>query len=1167
MFKLLLHALKILLGLVLLAALGVGIYFLVEYLKWPWWTGLPIFLGLMGLVLAVLFLKKWFFRRREKKFVKRIVEHDESVLQKIPVEERRRLRDLQQRWMEALEVLRGSRLRKYGNPLYVLPWYLVVGETGSGKTTAVARARLQSPLTEAGPTSGLGGTRNCDWWFFESAIVLDTAGRYVIPLDEVQDKEEWRDFLTLLAKYRKREPINGLVAVIAADKLLQAGEDEATDNGRAIRRRIDEIMRTLGARFPVYILVTKMDQVPGFEAFGRFLPPELLGQALGQGNSSLIQDPEAFTRQTVKIACERFKDLRLLLLSRNTPADPGLILFPDEFAGLAPSLAVFAKALFEENPYQETPLLRGLYFSSGRQDGEVYSRLVEGANGAPAYKAVLPGTEKGLFLRDLFSKVLPPDRFLFSPLKEFVSWKKLTRNLGLSAWAGLVLCACGLLTMSFLHNLNTLSGFAIDMHRPRSFSSSLGQNLLVIDKFLEELQEMEKQNRSWKLPDMGLRQSLEVEWELKKQFCDMFRKNFLNAFDQQVLSKIGGFSSSTPGETIGAFVQHLETRINLIDAGLRGDSLEDIEALPQVKYQGFLDSQTHTASWSPMASSFLPLYSYYISWDENRILLNTEKNNLRSMLEQVANVQGTTLNWLVKWVEVSPELEPVRLADFWGRDRLADPDRIIVPSAYTTKGRKKIGEFLADFEVSLGDPMYLKERIKNFDAWYWSEYLKAWWLFGQAFDQGSVRMASDHDRRALAETMADPNNPYYSLLHVMADELAPLQARTEITQPAWLKGVFSYREVIQAAVEQEAAKSAGTIGKVAEASRNVIRQAVRAPDSESWKNIKSLIKSVDVAKEYDDALADIIPVTASRETAYKAAIKCFNSDPRSGDAPSPFHQAHAALVQLQRINTDQNFDRDNLFWRLLSGPLEFLLAYTTHEAACELQNQWEGLVLAGVQNVPEVKIRSVLFNQDGQSGLVQKFIQGPAAPFLGRTKDGYYSRAFLEKNFPFTHDFFSFLNHGAAQTQMILQEYKVSISNQPLAVNDEAQIEPYAAILNLDCASGAQQLENYNFPAGLTFSWQPDKCGTVTLTIKFSDFSLTKTYPGVNGFPSFLSDFSSGTKLFKPDDFREYSEQLKTLDVSGIKLTYVIRGGLPVLQLLSQEQLSAPTAITMCWGS
>ncbi|MDN5850428.1 MAG: type VI secretion system membrane subunit TssM, partial [Nitrococcus sp.] len=80
---------------------------------------------------------------------------------------------------EAIGFLRGS--NKGGN-LYQLPWYVIVGPPGSGKTTALANSGLSFPLRqEFGQEAlrGVGGTRNCDWWFTDDAVLLDTAGRYL----------------------------------------------------------------------------------------------------------------------------------------------------------------------------------------------------------------------------------------------------------------------------------------------------------------------------------------------------------------------------------------------------------------------------------------------------------------------------------------------------------------------------------------------------------------------------------------------------------------------------------------------------------------------------------------------------------------------------------------------------------------------------------------------------------------------------------------------------------------------------------------------------------------------------------------------------------------------------------------------------------------------------
>jgi len=182
-------------GVILLVLLVFGGVLLLD---WPWWVGFFVLLGIIGLGIALLFLKKIWARRREQQFVHQIIEQDEAQMSRLAEKDRSEARELQDRWKEAIEALRRSHLRKKGNPLYVLPWYLVIGESASGKTTAIQSARLSSPFFEVNQVSGLSGTRNCDWWFFEQAIVIDTAGRYTIRIDEERDKEEWQRFLTLL---------------------------------------------------------------------------------------------------------------------------------------------------------------------------------------------------------------------------------------------------------------------------------------------------------------------------------------------------------------------------------------------------------------------------------------------------------------------------------------------------------------------------------------------------------------------------------------------------------------------------------------------------------------------------------------------------------------------------------------------------------------------------------------------------------------------------------------------------------------------------------------------------------------------------------------------------------------------------------------------------------
>src|SRR5206468_1905853 len=105
---------------------------------------------------------------------------------------------------------------------------------------------------------GVGGTRNCDWWFTEEAVFLDTAGRYTTQQsDRDVDAAAWKSFLQLLKKSRPRRPINGVLVTISVGDLLQQPPAEREPHAQALRSRVQELYKELGVRIPVYVLVTK----------------------------------------------------------------------------------------------------------------------------------------------------------------------------------------------------------------------------------------------------------------------------------------------------------------------------------------------------------------------------------------------------------------------------------------------------------------------------------------------------------------------------------------------------------------------------------------------------------------------------------------------------------------------------------------------------------------------------------------------------------------------------------------------------------------------------------------------------------------------------------------------------------------------------------------------
>src|SRR4051812_29474815 len=154
---------------------------------------------------------------------------------------------LRERFEEAVAALKQQ--RQSGHSLYDLPWYVIIGAPGSGKTTALLNSGLKFPLEQRvgkGALRGVGGTRNCDWWFADEAIFLDTAGRYTTQdSDASSDSVGWTEFLSLLRKYRARRPVNGVILTINAQDLIIQGSAAREAHVEAARSRLEELNREL----------------------------------------------------------------------------------------------------------------------------------------------------------------------------------------------------------------------------------------------------------------------------------------------------------------------------------------------------------------------------------------------------------------------------------------------------------------------------------------------------------------------------------------------------------------------------------------------------------------------------------------------------------------------------------------------------------------------------------------------------------------------------------------------------------------------------------------------------------------------------------------------------------------------------------------------------------
>ncbi|OEU66689.1 MAG: hypothetical protein BA863_16765 [Desulfovibrio sp. S3730MH75] len=1170
MKKFLFSVLKLLLIVLIFVAAAVGSYSLVTYMGWPWWAGACLFGGLIGAVAAILFMRKWLLRRRERKFVKRIVDQDDSAIAAAPAHERQRLQDLQHRWKEAVELLQTSELRKRGNPLYVLPWYMVFGESDSGKTTAVASSRLTTILTDVGPVPGVAATKNCDWWFFEEAIILDTAGRYAIPLDESRDKEEWEQFLSLLVKYRKKEPLNGLIITVPADRLLGGDDDAVHEYGRSLRRRINELMRVLGVRFPVYVLVTKMDLVFGLSGLTDVLPEHALSQAMGHVNESLVSDPEMFVDKAVFSVTERLRELRLLLIDNKSKFDPAFLLFSDELDRLRPRLKAFATGAFEDNPYTELPLFRGMFFSSGEQTGEQGSEFLEGLSSLKVVEKKRPAATRGIFLHDFFSKVLPRDRHLFTPILEFLKWKLLTRNLGMGVWLLILFFVTGLFSLSYIGNQRAMNDLFVAFPKKPVFSKKVDDQIVEMEIFREKILNLNKLNSNWWVPRMGLKVSCEAEKKIQLLFCENYASVIQTPMDDQINAAINKLEKKSPEQLTSEFVNLLVWRIDLLENRLAGGDMEPLSAFELPSGKAMSEA---VKGFSPDLMKYLgEQYRSYLVWTDNTEVLQEQKLLLQARLGKVFSLKGSDFKWLVDWVNENQNLHGIALQDFWGGPHLRLKNEVNIAPAYTKAGRKVLQKFLVELKSAMQDSSEFDKQAKEFWVWYAEQYYRTWFNFASHFSEGEKQLLTKEDFRLMATKMSLPDNPYFKLLTQMKAEFTALKKIKPV--PKWVAQVYSFNVVL---AQYEASKSKG-VEESSEKAQDSLRKIVA---DLGGKMAVAVEQRIEVAKKLDaymNVLDDVAAFTDTQEKAFKSASALFPgaggasggaSGGSTGGTPAkgggvksnPVEGATKAMAELKaRMNSEGR--GSDLFWGLVAGPLDFIIHVITMEAACELQLLWEGQVLAPTAHVPANKLRENLF---GKSGVVNKFTSGTAKPFLIRSTNGWAGRSWIGTKFPFKPDFFTFLNDGARGSQEIQPQYKVSLSTIPTSVNSNATQEPFATLLTVECGSAQQVLSNYNYAEEMLFTWKPEDCGTTTLTIQFPGINLTRTYEGKLGFAKFLSEFKGGVMTYTPKDFPEQAKGITGLGIETIKVGYTFKGAVPVIKLLELKPLNVPDTITDCW--
>ncbi|MCW5581215.1 MAG: type VI secretion system membrane subunit TssM [Luteimonas sp.] len=522
-------------------------------------TRIGLWLLAAGAALALAWAIAWGIRRvRARRAAARLDDMvrdqaDRAVAQAQPAT-RADTEVLREKMLAAVKAIKGSRLgqARGSAALYELPWYVVIGNPAAGKSTAVLNSGLQFPFEDSRSNviRGIGGTRNCDWYFTTEGILLDTAGRYSV---SVEDRLDWLTFLDLLREHRPMAPINGIIIAASIAELTSSKPEFAIELAKNLRQRVQELTERLEVFAPVYVVFTKADLIAGFGEFFSTLDPA--EREAGWG-ACLPYDVEGATDALAAfdthfdILADGLREVALsqLAIRRGHESGPALLTLPLEFAAIKPALRTFIATLFEENPYQFKPVFRGFHFTSAIQEGASVHRASARVSrqfhlgAAPAAtQASEPATETGYFLQGLFRKVIFGDRQLVrqhsSPRR---ARARLAAFLGSAAVLALVLAGWA---WSYTGNRQLARNAAADLDKAvqvqqgRVDLKSRIEALLILQARLEQLEQY-RADRPFSL-GLGLYQGERIASRLRAEYFAGMRQVMLQPATQRLEAYLG----------------------------------------------------------------------------------------------------------------------------------------------------------------------------------------------------------------------------------------------------------------------------------------------------------------------------------------------------------------------------------------------------------------------------------------------------------------------------------------------------------------------------------------------------------------------------------------------------------------------------------------------------
>ena len=709
------------------------------------------------------------------------------------------IEQIRQRYEAALTYLKTNAFsgRGGGRMLFELPWYVLIGAPGTGKTTILRNSGLEFPMSEqigADVLQGIGGTRNCDWWFTEDAVLIDTAGRYVTQDVNAQiDRAAWLGFLDILKSHRTRRPINGVLLIVSIGEILSKTETERKIVADTLRRRLQEIVKVFEVQVPVYLLLTKCDLIVGFNEFFEDLPESDRQQVWGITLPADRQVSQLATEVDNRLR-ETFETVEAMALPRlHAERDPErrarIFLFPRELASVRSMLSTFVNDVFRTSRYEKPVLFRGLYLTSGTQECTQDERLLGAFSRtfglAPGQVVPYVGRAKAFFIRRLLTDVVFAERDLVGFNSKLEHRLAARYGLGYFAAVGLVVVLgslwIGLLARSeaeIKEVSNAAAAFEAQLRSLPAQTDLVGA--LPVLNAAKRLRDNASQSDDFSLlSSFGITPSLALEPIAQKLYDRTLTSVLLPAVSNRLMLQVAALSRSTSTNDLQALRSYLGAYEMLDDPQqYKASYLQDVvnadlsRAFPldpdrQKQMQG------HVAALTNVLPQPVTLNQGVIS-------------EARQRLTQVPP-NDEVFDTLLRQAAARSDLPPLNMQSIIGSTALTlDPSRsggrdamLQIPGIYTKKGfydfflpslptivRQSLGSDWIEGQTSPQDAGY-QELVRKVSDQYVQAYIATWQTM---LSQVAVVDFGDLQRANMVlSALAGPDSPLSKLASVVKD--------------------------------------------------------------------------------------------------------------------------------------------------------------------------------------------------------------------------------------------------------------------------------------------------------------------------------------------------------------------------------------------------------------